>query len=87
MVRRLSAFAWRDELHRGECAIRAWDEERERALREAARVIRLRRLSEDMLSTFRDDGLTTFVSVERQEAWKAEMEAVTSPPPDPLRRT
>lgn len=60
-------------------AVASWDEERERALREARRVTRLLRVARDMLSTFREDDKTTLVTAERQEAWKAEIADVMTP--------
>ena len=66
--------------HREAAAIASWDEERERALREAARVDRLRRICEDMLSTFRDDGKEVLVTAERQKAWRSELQAVYDAP-------
>lgn len=78
LVRQLSSFAWREEIERGEVAIRSWDEERLRALREAARVTRLLRVAEDMLSTYRDDAREVLVTTERMEAWRHEIDEVMS---------
>jgi hypothetical protein len=40
-----------------------------------ARVAALETAARDMLSTYREDGLTVLVSAERQEAWQAVIDA------------
>lgn len=51
-------------------AIASWDEERMRALREAERVAQLKRVVDDMLSTFDDSNKRTLVTEKRIDAWR-----------------
>lgn len=51
-------------------AIASWDEERMRALREAGRVMQLKCVVDDMLSTFDDEKTKAPVTAERIEGWR-----------------
>ena len=69
--------------HYANAAVKAWNDEFCRRQRETARVMRLKRVCDDMLSTFRTDDKTTLVTAERQEAWKAEIAKCFDPQIDP----
>ena len=84
---RLIPIGWHPRMKDSEeysnAAAQAWNDECNHRARETARVLRLKRVCDDMLSTFREDDKEVLVTAERQEAWKAEVEKCFDPNIDP----